>query len=61
LIATFGAGYCAGGDFWLLVNKTLELLSSPSLSEQMGSGAERMLEEWFDNQRNTDAFLEGLT
>jgi glycosyltransferase involved in cell wall biosynthesis len=61
LIATFGAGYCAGGDFWLLVNKTRELLSTPSHSEQIGLGAERMLEEWFDNQRNTDAFLEGLT
>ncbi len=60
LISTFGAGYCAGGDFPLLVQKTAELLSHPSLSEEMGAGAGRMLEEWFDNQRNTDAFLEGL-
>lgn len=60
LIETFGAGFCAFGDFDLLVTKTRELLADKSASHLMGEGAKRMLSEWLDNGKNTDAFLEGL-
>jgi hypothetical protein len=60
LIKIFGAGFCAHGDFEQLVARTHELLADRIGSEEMGSGAERMISEWFDNRLNTDAFLEGL-
>jgi glycosyltransferase involved in cell wall biosynthesis len=60
LIGTFGAGYCARGDFERFVSKTTDLISEPSFQERMGEGAQTMLGEWFDNGRNTEAFLEGL-
>jgi glycosyltransferase involved in cell wall biosynthesis len=60
LIVTFGAGFCAVGDFNLLVTKTKELLANKDASQQMGEGAMRMLSEWLDNGKNTQAFLEGL-
>lgn len=60
LIGTFGAGFCATGDFERLVSKTKELLQDQASSRQMGEGVQRMLSEWLDNGKNTDAFLEGL-
>ena len=60
LIRTFNAGFCAGGDFELLVNKTRSLLANSQESEQMGIGAEEMLRDWLDNDKNTEAFLHGL-
>ena len=60
LITTFGAGFCAHGDFEQLVTRTRELLADRIASEEMGGGAERMIFEWFDNRLNTDAFLEEL-
>ena len=60
LIHTFNAGFCAGGDFELLVNKTRSLLANSQESEQMGIGAEEMLRDWLDNDKNTEAFLHGL-
>jgi glycosyltransferase involved in cell wall biosynthesis len=60
LVKTFCAGFCAQGDFEQLVARTRELLADRIASEKMGQGAERMISKWFDNQLNTDAFLEGL-
>jgi glycosyltransferase involved in cell wall biosynthesis len=60
LIGIFGAGFCAKGDFDLLVVKTRELLADKLASRRSGEGARRMLSEWLDNGKNTDAFLEGL-
>lgn len=60
LIGIFGAGCCAKGDFDLLVAKTRELLADKAASRRAGEGAGRMLSEWLDNGKNTDAFLEGL-
>jgi len=60
LIKTFDAGFCADGDFELLLVRTRELLADSAASESKAAGAMRMVREWFDNQKNTDAFLEGL-
>lgn len=60
LIETFGAGFCAQGDFGKLLATTRKLLIDSASSGQMGDGAERMIAGWFDNEGNTDAFLEGL-
>jgi glycosyltransferase involved in cell wall biosynthesis len=60
LIGTFKAGFCANGDFDLLVEKTRCLLKNPKEAFQMGRGAAEMLREWLDNGKNTQAFLEGL-
>ncbi len=60
LIETFGAGFSAGGDFELFVTKVLELLAEGGDSQRMGDGAQRMVAEWLDNGKNTEAFLEGL-
>ena len=60
LIGMFCAGICAKGDFDLLVAKALELLADRRASQEAGDGARRMLSEWLDNRKNTDAFLEGL-
>lgn len=60
LIETFGAGFCAQGDFDLLVVKAHELLMNDDVSKRMGDGAEKMIGVWLDNAQNTEAFLEGL-
>ena len=60
LIETFGAGFCAQGDFELFVAKARELLAESGNSQRMGDGAQRMVTEWLDNGKNTEAFLEGL-
>lgn len=60
LIETFGAGYCAQGDFEKLVARTAELLADPVIVERMGCGAELMIGEWLDNGKNAEAFLEAL-
>lgn len=60
LIRTFNAGFCAGGDFELLVEKTRSLLANSPETELMGKGAAKMLRDWLDNDKNTRAFLEGL-
>ena len=60
LIETFHAGFCARGDFSLLVSRTAELLQDSPESERMGRGAVNLIDSWLDNNRNTDAFLEGL-
>ena len=60
LIRTFCAGFCANGDFESLVITTRVLLADQESSWKMGQAAERMLSEWLDNGKNTDAFLEGL-
>lgn len=60
LIETFGAGFCAQGDFELFVTKARELLAKSGNSQSMGDGAEKMIGAWLDNSQNTDAFLEGL-
>jgi glycosyltransferase involved in cell wall biosynthesis len=60
LIRTFDAGFCADGDFELLVFRAEALLAHRNTSEGMGQGAMRMVTEWFDNRKNTDAFLEGI-
>jgi glycosyltransferase involved in cell wall biosynthesis len=61
LIETFGAGFCALGDFGLFVTKVRELLAEGGNSKSMGDGAERMVAEWLDNGRNTEDFLRGLS
>ena len=60
LIETFGAGFSAGGDFEHFVAKVRELLAEGENSKRMGDGAQRMVAEWLDNGKNTEAFLEGL-
>jgi len=60
MIARFSAGFSAGGDFENLLEGIRGLLDNPSACRAAGLGAERILTEWLDNQRNTDAFLEGL-
>jgi len=60
LIQTFSAGYCAGGDFEKLASRVSELVANDEEPEQMVKGSERMLSEWLDNEKNADAFLEGL-
>jgi len=60
LIRTFNAGFCAGGNFELLVEKTRFLLGNSSDAEKMGKGAAKMLHDWLDNGKNTKAFLHGL-
>ena len=60
LIETFSAGFCAKGDPKSLLDEARRLLQDDEESARMGGGAERMLLEWLDNGRNTQAFLEGL-
>ena len=60
LIETFNAGFCARGDFSVLVSRTAELLQDSIETERMGRGAAKMIDGWLDNERNTEAFLEGL-
>jgi glycosyltransferase involved in cell wall biosynthesis len=60
LIGTFGAGFCAEGDFEALVSRTRELLADPGASACMGMAAGRMIPEWLDNGKNTEAFIGGL-
>jgi glycosyltransferase involved in cell wall biosynthesis len=60
LIETFGAGFSAGGDVELFVAKTRELIAGSEISQRMGDGAQKMVSEWLDNAKNTEAFLEGL-
>jgi hypothetical protein len=60
LIETFGAGFSAGGNFELFVTKARELLAEDGDFQRMGDGAQRMVTEWLDNAKNTEAFLEGL-
>jgi hypothetical protein len=60
LIQTFGAGFSAGGDVELFVAKARELIAGSEISQRMGDGAQKMVSEWLDNAKNTEAFLEGL-
>lgn len=60
MIRRFGAGFCAEGNFESMVEEISRLLADPATCESLGSGAERIISEWLDNQRNTQAFLEGL-
>jgi len=60
MIGRFGAGLCAEGDFERVVAEISRLLADPAACEAMGSGAERIITEWLDNGKNTQAFLEGL-
>ncbi|MFM7374801.1 MAG: hypothetical protein ACKO39_06590, partial [Chthoniobacterales bacterium] len=59
-IGTFGAGFCAKGNFDLLVDESSKRLSSESVWEREGRGAEKMVADWLDNDANTEAFLEYL-
>jgi len=61
LIETFSAGFCTAGDFELLVEKTRLVLVNPREVSMMGEGAGEMLRKWLDNEKNTRAFLEGLS
>jgi glycosyltransferase involved in cell wall biosynthesis len=60
LIAKFEAGFCAEGDFDLLVSRSRELLADRTSAQRMGEGASRMLAEWLDNEANVMAFLKEL-
>ena len=60
MIGRFSAGFSAGGDFGNLLEGVRRLLGDPDACRAAGVGAERILSEWLDNGRNTDAFLEGL-
>ena len=60
MIGRFGAGFCAGGDFELMTDWIARLLADPEQCASVGLGAERILVEWLDNERNASAFLEGL-
>lgn len=61
LLKFFGAGYCADGDFELLVGRTRGLVADRDEAERMGNDAGRMVTEWLDNAANTEAFLEGIS
>jgi glycosyltransferase involved in cell wall biosynthesis len=60
LIDNFKAGFCANGDFDLLVKKTRWLLENLQEASLMGEGASEMVRNWLDNEKNTRAFLEGF-
>jgi len=60
LISTFNAGFCAKGDFELLVEKVGSFMANPQEAMLMAQGAGEMLRKWLDNRKNTQAFLEGL-
>jgi glycosyltransferase involved in cell wall biosynthesis len=60
MIDRFGAGFCALGDFERMVAEVSRLLGNPEACDALGAGAERIITEWLDNTRNTQAFLEGL-
>jgi len=60
LIQTFGCGFCAGGDYRKLVEGVRKLLDDPVASSRMGANAGTMIPAWLDNQKNAEAFLEGI-
>jgi len=60
MIARFAAGFCAEGNFNVFVEEIGRLLNDPNACAELGAGAERIISEWLNNQKNTDAFLEGL-
>jgi glycosyltransferase involved in cell wall biosynthesis len=60
MIGRFGAGFCAEGDFERMVAEISRLLAEPAAFNALGSGAERIIAEWLDNGKNTQAFLNGL-
>jgi len=60
LIARFGAGVSAGGDFEGLARGVSRLLRKPEALAAAAAGAARFLAEWHDNTANVDAFLAGL-
>ncbi len=60
LIKKFDLGFCAEDSFENLVSATTALIADSVTSERMGCNAGRMLTVWFDNERNTKSFLEGL-
>lgn len=61
MIARFGAGFSAGGDFEAMTAEIRRLLGDPIALEAVSKGAGKILTEWLDNGKNTDAFLEGLS
>lgn len=60
MLARFSAGFCAEGNFDVFFAQIARLLTDANACAELGSGAERIISEWLNNQRNTDAFLEGL-
>jgi len=61
MLARFGAGVTAGGDFELMVTQINRLLNDPSALAVISVGASRIISEWLDNDRNTESFLQGLS
>lgn len=60
MLGAFGAGACAGGDFPLLAAGIRRLLDDPGALAGASEGTARFLREWHDNEKNLDAFLQGL-
>jgi len=60
LIGKFSAGFCAVGDFNVLLRESKRVLANPQALAICGAGTERMVREWLDNDLNTLAFLDYL-
>jgi len=60
LIGKFSAGFCASGDFDALLREAKRLLEDAQAPAICGTGSERMVKEWLDNDVNTRAFLDHL-
>jgi hypothetical protein len=60
LFERFEPGFFAGGDFEAFVAGAGWLLSSADVLRAAQAGCERFVAELHDNERNVDAFLEGV-
>jgi len=60
LFERFAPGVFAFGNFDHLVMGARELLASPEFLEVAQDGCARFVAELHDNDRNVDAFLEGM-
>ncbi len=61
MIARYGAGFCANGDFNALCEESSRVIADPIALAGIAAGASAMLDEWLDNSKNIDLFLAGLS
>lgn len=60
VLADFGAGRCAEGDWETFVEDARELVGDAETRAALQRRCEQFVAEWHDNARNVDAFLKGL-
>jgi glycosyltransferase involved in cell wall biosynthesis len=61
MIARYGAGLCANGDFNVLCVELKRVIADPNALSVIAAGASVMVDEWLDNSKNMDLFLAGLS